>query len=68
MEECCELLHNISFQDDRKDKWDWLLDPSKGYLVRIVYKLLSQGVQNESLDMHNIIWNKAAPLKVFLFA
>jgi len=41
VEECCVLLHNIVMQDDVEDRWEWHLEPVKGYIVGGVYHLLA---------------------------
>jgi len=39
--DCCFLLHNIVLHKHVVDKWQWLLDPIKGYSVIGVYQLLT---------------------------
>jgi hypothetical protein len=46
-------------QDGVKDKWDWSLDPGKGYSVRGAYNLLSSVVQNDRLIYYDYVWNNA---------
>jgi len=41
VEQYIYLLGNIVLQDNVIDKWKWNLDPSEGYSVRGVYKLLT---------------------------
>lgn len=40
VEECCTLIHNIVLQVDEVDRWQWMFDPSNGYLVSGVYRML----------------------------
>lgn len=40
VEECCTLIHNIVLQVVEVDRWQWMLDPSNGYLVSGVYRML----------------------------
>ncbi|MCH91367.1 receptor-like kinase, partial [Trifolium medium] len=39
--ECRVLLHDIILQTHFSDKWQWQLDPVRGYSVRGVYRLLT---------------------------
>ncbi|MCI16701.1 YIPF1-like protein [Trifolium medium] len=39
--ECMTLLHDIILQTHSSDKWQWPLDPVRGYSVRDVYQLLT---------------------------
>jgi len=66
MKECSLLLSNIFLQDEVENKWDWSLDPGKGYSVRGAYNLLSSMVQNDRSIYYDYVWNKAASLKVSL--
>lgn len=64
--ECCVMLHNVVLQVTVKDRWQWLLDPVKGYTITKVYNYLifSDGPTDEERFME--IWHKQVPLKVSL--
>jgi hypothetical protein len=65
--EYCGLLYNIFLQEEVDDKWDWQLDPNKGYTVCGVYNMLTNVDELSRYKFTNISGQKAAPLKVTLF-
>ena len=61
--ECSTLIHNIVLQVDEVDRWQWMLDPFKGYLDSDIYRMLII----VDYVVSNIIWHITVPLKAFLF-
>jgi hypothetical protein len=65
LQECRQLLADVSLQPLSYDVWQWLQDPSEGYTVRAVYAMLTdQGAPLEG----DLIWHKQVPLKVSILA
>lgn len=62
------FLDNIILQYSVTDSWFWKLDLAYGYLVKGVYKWLPSDDQQAQAPIIDILWNKAMPLKVSLFA
>lgn len=62
------LLHNVSLQVDRVDKWLWRLETSSVYSVRSAYKLLSASTHVDQVVPASSLWHKNVPLKVVIFA
>ena len=66
--EFSERLCNIFFQSGLEDGWKWLLTPEKGYIVRVVYQMFTTVEVMQQNEFHNLIRNKAVPLKVSVYA
>jgi len=60
---CCFVL-----QEHVNDRWQWLLDPTRGYSVRGTYHFLT--ASDEVLDRGCIlnVWHRLVPLKIYVFA
>jgi len=62
------LLHGVTLQVDRIDRWLWSLETSHVYSVRSAYNLLTFQPSTVSRVAVSPLWNKDIPLKVVLFA
>ncbi|MCI37386.1 cysteine-rich receptor-like protein kinase, partial [Trifolium medium] len=53
--------------DQSSDKWQWHLDPDRGYPVRGAYQLLTSQ-ESVTLDaVEYLLWHKQVPLKISIF-
>ena len=68
IEECRELLLNVSLQDTSNDIMQWLLDPSGGYTILGVYDMLTSYEHPHSHQNMELIWHKQVTLKVSIFS
>ena len=68
MREFILLLHSVTLQVDRIDRWLWSLETSHVYSVRSAYNLLTFQPSTVSRVAVSSLWNKDIPLKVVLFA
>jgi len=55
-------------QPNSTDQWQWKVDPSGGYSIRGVYKLLTGQEFHRFKAITNLIWHKQVPFKVSIFA
>jgi len=62
------LLHGVTLQVDKVDRWLSNLETSHVYFVRSAYKLLTFQPLSVSMVAVSSLWNKDVPLKVVLFA
>jgi len=62
------LLHNVTLQVNKDDKWLWTLETSKTFSVHSVYKFLTAQLPTATLVPVSSLWHKDVPLKVVLFA
>lgn len=62
------LLHGVTLQVDRIDRWLWTLETSHVFSVRSAYNLLTFQSSTVSWVAVSSLWNKDIPLKVVLFA
>lgn len=62
------LLHNVSLQIDKVDKWMWRLETSSLYSVCSAYKFLNANLHVDLAVSASSLWHKDVPLKVVLFA
>jgi len=61
------VLHNVSLQVDKDDRWLWTLETSQSFSVRSVSKFLTAKPHDSPVAVASL-WNKGTPLKVVLFA
>jgi len=66
LKECRALLYDASLQHNVSDHWQWRPDPSKGYSVRGVYRLLTTHDVHNTVVTTDLLWHKQVPLKVFI--
>jgi hypothetical protein len=62
------LLHRVTLQVDKEDRWLCNLETSHVYSVHSAYKLLTFQPPTDSVVSASSLWNKDVPLKVVLFA
>jgi len=62
------LLHNVTLQVEKEDRWLWNLETSHVYSVRSAYKMLTFQPLTVTVVSVSSLWNKDVPLKVVLFA
>ena len=51
------VLHNVSLQVDKDDRWLWTLETSQSFSVRSVYKFLTAKPHDSPLAVASL-WNK----------
>jgi len=61
------LLHSVSLQVHREDKWMWKVDSSSRYTVRSAYNSITSQGTVENPETIPSVWHKDVPLKVLLF-
>ena len=62
------VLHNVTLQVDKDDKWLWTLESSHTFSVCKVYNFLTIQPRIASSVVASSLWHKDVPLKVVLFA
>jgi hypothetical protein len=62
------MLNNTFSQLGVEDRWKWLLDLDKDYIVRGVYHMLPKMESAVRGVTNDLIWNKLVSLKVSLLA
>jgi len=64
----CLLLHNVTLQVDKEDRWCWNLESSNDFTVRSAYKILTHHHNIDTTVSTKALMHKDIPLKVVLFA
>jgi len=60
------LLHNVTLQVNKDDRWLWTLETSKVFSVRGVYNFLTTQLPLVTSVPVSSLWHKDVPLKVGL--
>ena len=68
LEECRDLLLDVSLYPNDTDRWVWLPDPSGGYTVRGAYNLLTTQEAFDADSAMDLMWHNQVPLKISVFA
>jgi len=60
------LLHNVTLQVNKDDRWLWTLETSKVFSVHSVYNFLTTQLPLVTSVLVSSLWHKDVPLKVGL--
>lgn len=68
LEECRNLLLDVSLFPSVSDRWVWLPDPSGAYTVHGAYNLLTSQDLSAPEPTVDLLWHPQVPIKVSIFA
>ena len=62
-----ELMRNVSFSQDRGDKWEWKLDPNGVFSVRSLAYWIEERRVSSMVEVNKTTWNNIVPRKINVF-
>jgi len=66
--ELCLLLHTVTLQVEKEDKWLWKLESTNNFSICSAYNVLVHQNHSATTVSFQDLWHKDIPLKVVLFA